>query len=140
MLCAQKKPQQTLQQDLCRRAGTDLSRSDTCAVLRLFCCSNSYRGGGVRRLVNRGSEYSWTWSLHLCLQYSGLAFLTFSPVTPEEAAALEITAPPRLLPFLPVRQTAHVRPWKLCLERPDEEFPVGGGGGPHTFSLCSSRG
>lgn len=99
-------------------------------VWRIFSRGNISRRG-VMRLVNRGFDYSETFSPHLCPECTGLAFQTLSPVTRETLAALESTAPCRHHsprhppPTTPPLQRHHTRPWKSCLEREDEESPSG---------------
>lgn len=88
------------------------------------------RGGdicrcGVMRPVNRGFGYSWTFSPHLRLECTGLAFQTLSPVTRGTPAALESTAPCRQDPLHPPLARHHTRPWESCLEREDEDGPSG---------------
>lgn len=68
--------------------------------VRWFCSGANISRLGVMRLVNRGFGYSWTFSLHLRLECTGLAFQTLSPVTRETLAALESPAPCRRQPLL----------------------------------------
>lgn len=105
------------------------NQGDTYHCLQLFCRGDICRHG-VKRLVNRGSGYSWTYSPHLRLECTGLAFQTLSPVTRETPAALESTEPPppphpSRTPSTPSLARHHTRPWKSCLERKDEDFPGG---------------
>lgn len=65
---------------------------------------------GVKRLVNRGFGYSWTYSPHLCPECTGLAFQTLSPVTRETPAALESTTPPPPSPSSPPSPPHHHHP------------------------------
>ena len=96
----------------------------------LFCGGDICRSS-VMRLVNRGFGYSWTFYPHLCLECTGLAFQTLSPVTRETPAALESTAPcrhhpanPHPLPFhsRDITPVLGIRAWK----EKTKISPVGG--------------